>query len=100
MMEEFARGRRHMIFTILLKTAFCKNVPWVLLGCAHHVPEKARACARRAIRLYEGASELVKAFWLVETLCSPGSIGRAQLTLFRDGQPLLNLPLLETMFLK
>ena len=52
-------------------------------------------CARRAIRLYEGASDLVKEFWLAETLCSPGSIGRAQLTLFRDGQPLPDLPLLE-----
>ena len=95
MVEEFARGRRHIMFTIQLKAAFYKNLPWVLLGCAHHVLEKARACARRAIELYEGASELVKAFQLVHELCSPGSIGRAQLTLFRDGQPLRNLPVLE-----
>ena len=50
---------------------------------------------RNAIQLYEGASELVKAFWLVETLCSPGSIGEKQLTLFRDGHPLRSLPVLE-----
>ena len=42
MMEEFARGRRHILFTVQMKAAFYNNLPWVLLGCAHHVPEKAR----------------------------------------------------------
>ena len=98
LLEEFTRARRHISFTLQVKTSFYKHLPWVLLGCAHHSRAKAQLCAARALQLYAHAGAAVQSHWLVKTMCTGEVLN--QLILFRDGQLLQSLPKLELLVAK
>eukprot|EP00969_Alexandrium_andersonii_P029507 1287992-Alexandrium_andersonii.AAC.1 len=67
-----------------MKAGFWRLLPWVLFGIAHWDKRKAVKCAERALQLHPTASEDVKRYSLVRSLCEAGSVGHVALRAFID----------------
>ena len=93
-LADFAAARAYMLFHLRLKFGHWGQLPWILLGLAHPDVEKARACMRRALQLYEASSKQ-NLHWWVLLLLVPGSTGHAQVVDFVNGRPLQSLPFLQ-----
>ena len=72
---------------------FWEQLPWLLMGIAHHDSRKARTCAARALHLQDASPCEHE---LARLLCSAGSQGRREMTAFVRGESLSNLPLLQS----
>ena len=93
--ENFARGRGHVVGFFSIKFGHCRQLPWLLLGLAHWVPEVAQERMARAVALLTHASS---GHWLAVILLSPGTLGRTQVDRFvLDGYSLDALPFLKRM---
>ena len=74
-LTDFANCRRHIRFCLTTRMSWCRYLPWVLVGVAHHVWETAVDCAKRALQLYDTSPEgtthhpLTLLFCSVETMC-------------------------------
>lgn len=92
-LSDWERGRRHLAFTLLMKTGCWGQLPSVCVGIAHHDEACARAAALKALQLYESAGDAYPHHALTLSLLSPGP-ARQQLELFITGDSLESLPLL------
>ncbi|CAE7765568.1 unnamed protein product [Symbiodinium sp. CCMP2592] len=91
--NDFNHARRYSMLVCTLKFSHWEQLPWLLLGIAHHDTQTARSCAARALQLQDAAPCEHE---LARLLCSAGSQGRAEMTAFVRGEPLSNLALLKT----
>ncbi len=69
LLVDFATLRRYLHFTLRLKTAHWRQLPWLLFGLAHWDRPQANECGRRALRLYASAGEGTREHWLTGALC-------------------------------
>ena len=96
-MADFNNARRHIWMYFELKFSFWLQLPWALMGTAHHRLDVAWKCARRCLQLRDASAQQPgDHFWTVLLLV--GHVGRAELTRFAyDLQcDLSELPLLQT----
>ena len=56
-LRDFAAARQRIVFGLSMKLGMWGQLPYCLFGLSHHNPEKASACARRALQLYLDAPE-------------------------------------------
>ena len=90
---DFNHARRYSMLVCTLKFSFWEQLPWLLMGIAHHDSRKARTCAARALHLQDASPCEHE---LARLLCSAGSQGRREMTAFVRGESLSNLPLLQS----
>ena len=50
-LQEFARARRYIHFTMVIKHSYWFHEPWCMFGIGHRNDEVARRCARMCLRL-------------------------------------------------
>jgi len=95
--QDWAQARRHILFMGNLKFAFWRQLPWILMGLAHHNVDEARACCRRALQIFQGMGDDAGHHWVSLLLLLPGSPGHAQMLAFVAGAAVEILPLLHRM---
>ena len=94
-LTDFVLARQHVAYFLRQKLlAPWKQLPYVVHGIAHADANVARACAQRALALYDGraAHHDQPQHVLVRELCGPGGVGRAEMEAFCRGIPLSHLP--------
>jgi hypothetical protein len=97
-LEDFARARRHILFTIQLKMGFWRSLPWVLFGLGHTNEGIARTCGQRALQLFAQAGDNSDHHFLSMFMCSPGGRGHAEMLQFCGGNmPREQFPVLMRM---
>ena len=94
--SDCSHARRYATLVASLKFSNWAQLPWVLLGIAHHNPDDARQCAAQALRLFE-ASTGDSHHYITALLCTPGTQGHEQMRAFIAGESLTSLPLLLKM---
>ena len=90
---DFNHARRYSMLVCTLKFSHWEQLPWLLIGISHHDCQKARRCAARALQLQDAAPCEHE---LARLLCGEGSQGRHEMSAFVRGEPLSNLPLLQS----
>ena len=75
-MLDFSSGRRFILLVISVKASVWQTLPWLLFGCAHHDVTRARACARRALRVFPASG---CRHWTAQLFCNPAGAGYAEL---------------------
>ena len=50
-LQDFERGRSHIVFIVNLRLDHWRQAPWCVFGCAHPDTEKSKACIERCLRL-------------------------------------------------
>ena len=93
--SDCSHAKRYCMLVASLKFSHWEQLPWVLMGVAHHCPDTARRCAARALQLYTASGPDATQHPVSRFLCSPGSQGRAEMEAFIAGQTLPHLPLLR-----
>ena len=96
-LADWGQARRHILLMGTLKFALWRQLPWVLIGVAHHSSEIAIECASLGLQLFDASPDETQHHWVTLLLCSVGSAGRAQLVAFINGASLQTLPLLQRM---
>jgi len=97
--DDFVALRRHCLFVFKVKFSFWRQLPYVLFGIAHFIPEKARSCARRALRLanrIDWAAGDSKPHYITCALVREGTLGKIQLLLFIGGRDICEFPYLSS----
>ena len=51
LLQDFERGRAHLMFIVSLRLDHWRQQPWCVFGCAHHDPAKSKACLQRCLQL-------------------------------------------------
>ncbi|CAJ1388602.1 unnamed protein product [Effrenium voratum] len=46
LLQEFDRGRAHLVFAVSLRLQHWGTAPWVIFGCAHSEADKSKRCLR------------------------------------------------------
>ena len=67
-MNDWAALRLHIRFTLDIKLAFWRQLPWILFGLAHANSDQAIACGKRALALAQWQGAMGQ-HWLVLQLC-------------------------------
>ena len=88
-----SHARRYTALVVTLKFVNWKQLPWILMGIAHHNIAEARQCAARSLDAFS-ASAGAQRHHLSRLLCTPGTQGPDEMTRFVAGEPLQSLPLL------
>ena len=52
-MRAFDSGTRFIWQPRTMKLSFWRQLPWVIMGSSHYDVDRARRCARRALRLFQ-----------------------------------------------
>ena len=94
-LSDSSHGKRYCMLVANIKFSHWEQLPWVLMGVAHHDADKARQCASRALRLYAATGSQVAQHPVSKQLCCPGTRGHAELSAFISGEPLCNLAFLR-----
>eukprot|EP00969_Alexandrium_andersonii_P349924 15432157-Alexandrium_andersonii.AAC.1 len=89
-LADFASARRHVLFTMDVKTAHWQQLPWKLFGVAHPDESEAREAARHALALFAACGDTAEHHWLTLVFLAHDSFGRAQLERFVEGSARLS----------
>ena len=96
LLADFSRAKQQIAFIFRAKLSFWRDLPWVLLGLAHHNEGVARQCGKRALQPWEALPPEVTPHPLASQMLNPGR-ARTELQDFIDGTPLHQLPWLELL---
>lgn len=94
---DFAHARRHILFSMQLKTAFWRQLPWILFGLGHADDNTARECGARALQLFANAGDTATHHYVTLLMLGPGRCRDELLSYVAQQQPREALPLLERM---
>ena len=89
-MRDFANGRKHIWFTLVVKASFWQQLLWHFFGIAHNTLHLARACATRCLQLKENILPGDPIHWLTEMLLFTER-GFRELVAFAQGGPMETL---------
>lgn len=84
-LKDFRSARLHLNFSFAVKLRLWRQLPWICFGIGHPNEAIARSCGRRALLLFAATSEEPDHHPISLLLCSPGTRGFAELTLFAEG---------------
>ena len=99
-LSDCSHAKRHCMFVATVKFANWEQLPWVMMGVAHHDVDVARQCASRALRLYAAAGDEAQRHPMSHVMCARGTVGHEQMVAFIEGQSLASLPLLSRIAAK
>lgn len=95
--EDFEFMRQALFFMLTVKFAHWGQLPWVIMGIAHHSRHKAKRCLRRAYWLFDHSPQGTVFHWLAEFACTPGSRARIEGEMWLAGAPLDAVPFFERL---